>query len=51
MNTIGKSELPIIITITLKRISEQYWDMKIKSVSESDILIINNKSERACCKD
>lgn len=44
MNTIGKSELLIIIF--LKRNSEQYWDMKIKSVSESDILIINNKSER-----
>ena len=44
MNTIGKSELLIIII--LKRNSEQYWDMKIKSVSESDILIRNNKSER-----
>ena len=37
INTIGKSELLIIIF--LKRNSEQYWDMKIKSVSESDILI------------
>ena len=37
MNTIGKSELLIIIF--LKRNSEQYWDMKIKSVSESYILI------------
>ena len=49
MNTIGKSELLIIIF--LKRNSEQYWDMKIKSVSESDILISNNKSERVYCKD
>ena len=37
ISTIGKSELLIIIF--LKRNSEQYWDMKIKSVSESDILI------------
>ena len=49
ISTIGKSELLIIIF--LKRNSEQYRDMKIKSVSESDILIINNKSERVCCKD
>ena len=39
MNTIGKSELLIIIF--LKRNSEQYWDMKIKSVSES--YIFDNK--------
>ena len=63
MNTIGKSELLIIILlkrkekselliiIFLKRNSGQYWDMKIKSVSESDILISNNKSERVYCKD
>ena len=49
ISTIGKSELLIIIF--LKRNSEQYWDMKIKSVSESDILISNNKSERVYCKD
>lgn len=35
ISTIGKNELLIIIF--LKRNSEQYWDMKIKSVSESYI--------------